>query len=153
MEDTNSWIESIGSTSDPNFLFLHPITLHRCKRIIKSFNTNLFCGGLLLLKGIQCIVWTDHHLPFATRPVLSLEYFFFACHLRVCISDACTTCLMLGYRPLDRWLLLVSTAMFVSANDPQIANLGYAQYQGSFNPSTNVTSFIGIRFTAPPVGK
>ncbi|KAF7350386.1 Carboxylic ester hydrolase [Mycena venus] len=33
-----------------------------------------------------------------------------------------------------------------------IVDLGYAQYQGSVNASTNVTSFFGIRYAAAPVG-
>ncbi|KAG1888838.1 Alpha/Beta hydrolase protein [Suillus subluteus] len=33
-----------------------------------------------------------------------------------------------------------------------IVNLGYAQYQGSVDTATNITSFLGIRYAAPPVG-
>ncbi|KAG1834979.1 Alpha/Beta hydrolase protein [Suillus subalutaceus] len=33
-----------------------------------------------------------------------------------------------------------------------IVNLGYAQYQGSVDMVTNITSFLGIRYAAPPVG-
>ncbi|KAG0695323.1 Alpha/Beta hydrolase protein [Suillus ampliporus] len=33
-----------------------------------------------------------------------------------------------------------------------IINLGYAQYQGSVDTATNITSFLGIRYAAPPVG-
>ncbi|KAK1234057.1 hypothetical protein PQX77_002751 [Marasmius sp. AFHP31] len=35
---------------------------------------------------------------------------------------------------------------------PSIVDLGYAQYQGVFNGTTNVTSFTGIRYAAAPVG-
>jgi len=31
-------------------------------------------------------------------------------------------------------------------------DLGYAQYQGVFNGTLNVTSFTGIRYAAAPVG-
>ncbi|KAK7050015.1 hypothetical protein VNI00_005446 [Paramarasmius palmivorus] len=34
-----------------------------------------------------------------------------------------------------------------------IIDLGYARYQGVFNPTTNVTDFIGVRFAAPPTGQ
>ena len=34
-----------------------------------------------------------------------------------------------------------------------VADLGYAQYQGSTNISTNITSFIGVRYAASPAGK
>ncbi|KAG1811213.1 Alpha/Beta hydrolase protein [Suillus subaureus] len=33
-----------------------------------------------------------------------------------------------------------------------IVNLGYVQYQGSVDTATNITSFLGIRYAAPPVG-
>jgi acetylcholinesterase len=38
-----------------------------------------------------------------------------------------------------------------SANAPVI-DLGYAQYQGSVDTVTNTTSFLGIRYAAPPLG-
>ncbi|KAI3615392.1 cephalosporin esterase [Moniliophthora roreri] len=31
-------------------------------------------------------------------------------------------------------------------------DLGYARYQGVFDPSTDVTDFIGVRYAAPPTG-
>ena len=31
-------------------------------------------------------------------------------------------------------------------------DVGYAVYQGAFNQTTDTTSFLGIRFAAPPVG-
>ncbi|KAI0085286.1 Alpha/Beta hydrolase protein [Irpex rosettiformis] len=34
-----------------------------------------------------------------------------------------------------------------------VVDLGYAIYEGTFNQTTNVTSFLGIRFAAPPVRK
>lgn len=34
----------------------------------------------------------------------------------------------------------------------QTVSLGYATFQGSFNPTTNVTSFLGMRFAEPPTG-
>ncbi|KAG1750596.1 Alpha/Beta hydrolase protein [Suillus paluster] len=33
-----------------------------------------------------------------------------------------------------------------------IIDLGYARYQGSVDTATNITSFLGIRYAAPPVG-
>ena len=40
------------------------------------------------------------------------------------------------------------------SSDPSapIVELGYAQYQGALNNSTNVTSFLGVRFAAAPTG-
>ena len=40
-----------------------------------------------------------------------------------------------------------------STTDASIVDLGYAQYQGVFDVSTNTTSFFGIRYAAPPVGQ
>lgn len=39
------------------------------------------------------------------------------------------------------------------ADPPQVVNLGYATYEGTFNSTANVTNFLGIRYAAPPVGK
>uniref|UniRef100_A0A0W0EV04 Carboxylic ester hydrolase n=1 Tax=Moniliophthora roreri TaxID=221103 RepID=A0A0W0EV04_MONRR len=40
-----------------------------------------------------------------------------------------------------------------SVNDVPIVDLGYAQYQGVFDVNTNTTSYFGVRYAAPPVGK
>jgi hypothetical protein len=34
-----------------------------------------------------------------------------------------------------------------------VVDLGYAKYQGSTDPSTNISSFLSIRYAAPPIGK
>lgn len=34
-----------------------------------------------------------------------------------------------------------------------VIDLGYAQYQGSTDPATNITSYLGIRYGAPPTGE
>ncbi|KAJ1023601.1 hypothetical protein NDA16_003218 [Ustilago loliicola] len=39
-----------------------------------------------------------------------------------------------------------------NGNDPLTVDLGYSQYRGTFNSSTNINSWKGIRFTAPPTG-
>ena len=48
-----------------------------------------------------------------------------------------------------------SADLGVDVSDPlaPVVNLGYAQYQGTFNTSANSTFFIGIRYAAPPTGK
>jgi carboxylesterase type B len=33
-----------------------------------------------------------------------------------------------------------------------IVDLGYAKYQGALNITSNVTTFLGIRYAAAPVG-
>ncbi|KIJ61015.1 hypothetical protein HYDPIDRAFT_177203 [Hydnomerulius pinastri MD-312] len=39
-----------------------------------------------------------------------------------------------------------------AAASAPIVNLGYAQYQGAIDATSNTTSFLGIRFASPPVG-
>jgi len=39
-----------------------------------------------------------------------------------------------------------------TTEDGPIVDLGYAQYQGVFNDTTNVTTFNGIRYASAPVG-
>ncbi|KAG1856414.1 Alpha/Beta hydrolase protein [Suillus subluteus] len=48
-------------------------------------------------------------------------------------------------------VLLALEALSATVSVP-IVNLGYAQYQGSVDTATNITSFLGIRYAAPPVG-
>lgn len=51
-------------------------------------------------------------------------------------------------------LIFASSLFHLSlAVSPQLANLGYAVYEGTFNSTSNVTEFLGIRFAAPPVGE
>ncbi|KAI0094265.1 cephalosporin esterase [Irpex rosettiformis] len=41
----------------------------------------------------------------------------------------------------------------LSSHSAPIIDLDYAVYEGVFNQTTNTTSFLGIRYAAPPVGK
>ncbi|EEB92893.1 hypothetical protein MPER_08527, partial [Moniliophthora perniciosa FA553] len=53
-------------------------------------------------------------------------------------------------------LVAQTTASSFQPRSPQqgvTVDLGYARYQGVFDPSTNVTDFIGVRFAAPPTGQ
>jgi carboxylesterase type B len=45
----------------------------------------------------------------------------------------------------------LALATLATANAP-IVDLGYSQYQGSVDTATNTTSFLGIRYAAPPLG-
>ncbi|KAG0695772.1 Alpha/Beta hydrolase protein [Suillus ampliporus] len=49
-------------------------------------------------------------------------------------------------------LALEALSSPANATSASIINLGYAQYQGSVDTATNITSFLGIRYAAPPVG-
>ncbi|KAF9255238.1 alpha/beta-hydrolase [Marasmius fiardii PR-910] len=47
---------------------------------------------------------------------------------------------------------VVSTQPVKEPSTP-VVDLGYARYSGAFNGSTNVTSFLGMRFAAAPIGE
>ena len=47
-----------------------------------------------------------------------------------------------------------NTAMAMNVNvTAPIIDLSYAKYQGYFDAQTNITSFLSIRYAAPPVGE
>ncbi|KAJ7182323.1 Alpha/Beta hydrolase protein [Mycena crocata] len=48
--------------------------------------------------------------------------------------------------------LFALTVPLSSASASPIIDLGYAQYQGGVNASTNVTTFLGIKYAAAPIG-
>lgn len=39
-----------------------------------------------------------------------------------------------------------------TGSTPPIVDLGYAKYAGTFNATTDITQFLGIRYAAPPTG-
>ncbi|KAJ7664863.1 Alpha/Beta hydrolase protein [Mycena rosella] len=49
-------------------------------------------------------------------------------------------------------IFLTSVGTVYSAHAP-VVYLDYAQYQGVFDADLNITSFLGIRYAAPPTGK
>lgn len=52
-------------------------------------------------------------------------------------------------------LALLSAAVALPATKrwaPPVVDLGYASYQGVYNETTNIQSFQGIRYAAPPIG-
>lgn len=52
-------------------------------------------------------------------------------------------------------LALLSAATALPADKrwaPPVVDLGYASYQGVYNETTNIQSFQGIRYAAPPTG-
>lgn len=57
------------------------------------------------------------------------------------------------------YLLLIATVLALNArlitaadNSTPIVDLGYAQYQGSYSSTTNVSYFLGVRYAQPPTG-
>ncbi|TDL22022.1 cephalosporin esterase [Rickenella mellea] len=57
---------------------------------------------------------------------------------------------MFSVSTLPALLAVVLAANVYAASNP-IVDVGYARYQGALDPSTNITSFIGVRFAAPPL--
>ena len=47
----------------------------------------------------------------------------------------------------------VGTSASPSGSVVNIVDLGYAKYQGSVDPTTKNTEFLGMRYAAPPTGK
>ncbi|KAJ3743975.1 Alpha/Beta hydrolase protein [Lentinula detonsa] len=56
------------------------------------------------------------------------------------------SCILLGSLPT------ASPKSRSSTQEPTV-NIGSAQFQGVFDPSTNVTNFLGIRYASPPIGE
>lgn len=56
------------------------------------------------------------------------------------------------FKAVYHLLFLAFLSVARSTHTP-VVDLGYAQYQGAFNASSNTTQFLGIRFAAPPTGK
>ena len=53
-------------------------------------------------------------------------------------------------------LLAYSSSSSVDAQNPRqgpIVDVNYAQFQGAFDPETNVTNFLGIRYATSPTGR
>jgi hypothetical protein len=48
--------------------------------------------------------------------------------------------------------LNVNASQVVPTQDSAVVDLGYASYQGVYNESDSVTTFLGIRYAAPPIG-
>jgi hypothetical protein len=49
-------------------------------------------------------------------------------------------------------LAAVAAGHAIAANTTSVVDLGYASYEGTLNPTTNVTNFLGIRYASPPLG-
>lgn len=49
-------------------------------------------------------------------------------------------------------LLAIGFAALAYASQVPVIDLGYAQYQGSYNATSNVTSYEGIRYAATTSG-
>jgi hypothetical protein len=48
--------------------------------------------------------------------------------------------------------MLLCAGRVVSEDAASIIDLGYARYQGTVDPLTNITTFLGIRYAAAPTG-
>ncbi|KAJ7476923.1 Alpha/Beta hydrolase protein [Mycena galericulata] len=50
------------------------------------------------------------------------------------------------------WATIAIAAASIDAQASPVIDLGYAQYQGTVNTSTNLTTFFGIPYAAAPIG-
>lgn len=65
------------------------------------------------------------------------------------VRDLAWTALWLAF---STSLVSAATAAAINVTAP-IVDLGYAQYQGYFDAQTNITSFLSVRYAAPPIGE
>ena len=49
-------------------------------------------------------------------------------------------------------LVLVNARQIVCSSENPIVDLGYAKYQGTFNSTSGVSTFLGIRYASAPTG-
>ncbi|KAJ3995089.1 Alpha/Beta hydrolase protein [Lentinula boryana] len=49
-------------------------------------------------------------------------------------------------------LCAVVSSAGAAGNSVPVIDLGYAQYQGAFDSTNNLTNYLGIRYAAPPIG-
>lgn len=71
-------------------------------------------------------------------------------------SDPCSCCSISNLMAMlaTLWLslcLFLHITCALNASSP-VVDLGYSIYQGTFNATSNITRFLGIRYAAPPVG-
>lgn len=50
-------------------------------------------------------------------------------------------------------LALVKFIAAAASNSTPVVDIGYAQYQGLYDSSTNTSTFFGIRYAQPPIGE
>ncbi|KAH7906562.1 Alpha/Beta hydrolase protein [Hygrophoropsis aurantiaca] len=60
--------------------------------------------------------------------------------------------LALSYLSSGLGILASPTSAAAGTPSAPIVDLGYAEYQGAVDPSTNITSFLSIRYASPPTG-
>ncbi|KAG0695327.1 Alpha/Beta hydrolase protein [Suillus ampliporus] len=71
------------------------------------------------------------------------------CLLLVCLGETCPNCVGDDTDDPERYPPRAVLHEYTMGHQYYF---GYAQYQGSVDTATNITSFLGIRYAAPPVG-
>ncbi|KAH7903515.1 Carboxylesterase family-domain-containing protein, partial [Hygrophoropsis aurantiaca] len=62
-------------------------------------------------------------------------------------------CILIGAEFLGHLdIVYFQPSYYLIAVSAPIVDLGYAQYQGALDTTTNITSFLSIRYAAPPLG-
>lgn len=62
-------------------------------------------------------------------------------------------CQAIMYIDLKRLVFSVNIAGIIAAANAITVDLGYASYYGTYNETIGISSFLGIRYAAPPVGE
>jgi hypothetical protein len=60
-------------------------------------------------------------------------------------------CIATQWTPFSPSDPIIDLESWNATSDP-IVDLDYAQYQGSWDATSNMTSFLGVRYAAPPIG-
>ena len=68
-------------------------------------------------------------------------------------TDRIMTVLYLFFAILAIVCLQISFARAISSTPLKVVSLGYATYQSDLSLEDGVTSFLGVRYAAPPTGK
>lgn len=50
-------------------------------------------------------------------------------------------------------VLALASGIVATSNSTPVVDVGYAQYQGLYDPTTNTSTFFGIRYAQSPSGK
>ncbi|KAH7928320.1 alpha/beta-hydrolase [Leucogyrophana mollusca] len=134
--------------------------VERCAILIFPGEAATWCTEVESMRPGKPVVrrlWSRGHSPTpdkregrwdAARPTFPREF----------MRMASSACLFINVnRPRyiwhDLWVVLNSrVAAAPSSTSAPIVDLGYAQYQGALDSATNITSFLSIRYAAPPLG-
>ena len=69
------------------------------------------------------------------------------------LVNALLTALLIGSRVRATTQHIPSRSLYTPLpHADSIVDVGYAIYKGLFNETSNITSFLGVRYASPPIG-